>query len=178
MVGITLSKYSLIPPLAKAERIETCSNKLEVTIRLKTKKLFISSNQLSKLWILYVFLNWWYYEVILCSHIKIKVFWSSHYSTAETNLTSVHEDAGLIPGLMGWGSSAVVSCGVGRRHCWDPTLLWLWHRTAAVASIQLLVWELLCAAGVALKRKKKRRFLSSFISRPTYKFTVYFVHLY
>ena len=37
----------------------------------------------------------------------------------------------------------------------DPTLLWLWHRPAAVAQIQPLAWELPYAAGAALKRKKK-----------------------
>ena len=34
-----------------------------------------------------------------------------------------------------------MSCGVGRRHGSDPTLLWLWHRPAAVALIQLLTRE-------------------------------------
>ena len=29
-------------------------------------------------------------------------FWSSHRGSAETNLTSIHEDTGLIPGLTQW----------------------------------------------------------------------------
>ena len=34
-------------------------------------------------------------------------------------------------------------------------LLLLWHRPAAIAPIQPLAWELTCAAGVALKKKKR-----------------------
>ena len=33
---------------------------------------------------------------------KIKVYWSSHCSSVVTNLTSIHEDADLIPGLAQW----------------------------------------------------------------------------
>ena len=47
-----------------------------------------------------------------------------------------------------------MSCGVGHRCGLDPTLLWLWPRSAAVAPIRSLVWELAYAAGVALKKKK------------------------
>ena len=57
------------------------------------------------------------------------------------NLTSVHEDAGLIPDLSQWAK--------------DPVLLQLWHRPAAAALIRPLAQELLYAAGVALTRKKK-----------------------
>ena len=39
----------------------------------------------------------------------------------------------------------------------DLVLPWLWHNLAAVALIRSLAWELLYAAGVALKRKKKLR---------------------
>ena len=49
-----------------------------------------------------------------------------------------------------------VSCGVGHRRIWDPVLLWLWHRTAAVALIRPLAWELPYAMGVALKRQKTK----------------------
>ena len=46
-----------------------------------------------------------------------------------------------------------MSCGVHHRHSSDPLLLWLSCRLAAVAPIQPLAWELLCAAGSALKSK-------------------------
>ena len=57
-----------------------------------------------------------------------------------------------------------MSCGVGCRLGLDPTLLWLWHRPAAIALIRPLGWEPPCAAGVALKKKtknKKRKILSA-----------------
>ena len=52
---------------------------------------------------------------------------------AETNPTSIHENAGSIPGITQWVSVAV-SCGV---HCsLDPTLPWLWCRPEAIALIR------------------------------------------
>ena len=44
---------------------------------------------------------------------------SSHCGSAAMNLTSVHEDTGLIPGLAQWVK--------------DPVLLWLWYRLVATA---------------------------------------------
>ena len=38
-------------------------------------------------------------------------------------------------------------------------LLWLWCRPAAAAPIQLLAWDLSYAAGVALKSKKKKKYI-------------------
>ena len=47
-----------------------------------------------------------------------------------------------------------MSCGVGHRHGWDPTLLHKLHKPAAVALIQALAWELPYASGEALKSKQ------------------------
>ena len=65
---------------------------------------------------------------------------SSHRGSAETNLTSIHEDAGLIPALSQWAkeSGIAMNCGVGRRCGSDPTLLWLWCRLVATAPIKPL----------------------------------------
>ena len=50
-----------------------------------------------------------------------------------------------------------MSCGVGRRRGSDPSLLWLWHRLAAIALIQLLAWESPYAAKAALEKAKRHK---------------------
>ena len=49
-----------------------------------------------------------------------------------------------------------MTCGVGHRYGWHPALLWLWHRAAAAALMQTLVWEFPNAQSVALKEQEKK----------------------
>ena len=49
-----------------------------------------------------------------------------------------------------------MSCGVGRRHGSDPTLLWLWRRLAAMAPIRPLAWEPPYAMGAAQEMAKRQ----------------------
>ena len=73
------------------------------------------------------------------------------------NLTSIHKDAVLIPGLAQWvkDPTFAVSWGVGHRRGSDPKLLWLWHRLAATAPIQPIAWELPYAANAAPQKQSK-----------------------
>ena len=83
---------------------------------------------------------------ITCTRVEVPIV-----AQQLMNLTSIHEDMGLILGLSGLRSR----CGVGHRCGLDPMLLWLWCRLVATAPIEPLAWELPYAEGVALKRPKQ-----------------------
>ena len=70
------------------------------------------------------------------------------------NLTSIHEDVDLIPGL---SLGVAMSSGVSHRQGLDPAFLCLWLWPAAAAPIQPLAWEPPIAAGAAPKRPKEKR---------------------
>ena len=57
------------------------------------------------------------------------------------NPTSIHEDTGLIPGLV--------------QRVKDP--VWLWCRLVAAGPIGPLAWELPYGSGAALKRQKDQK---------------------
>ena len=77
------------------------------------------------------------------THLKKLIIESSHRGSAEMNLTSIHENAGSIPGLTQWVK--------------DPTLPHLWRKPAATAPIQPLAWELPYAVDAALKGQKNKK---------------------
>ena len=86
----------------------------------------------------------------LLFEVKIFSSGSSCHGLVETNLASRRMQVRSLASLSGLKSSY----GVGCRHSWDPVLLWLWCRLAAIALIQSLVWESPYATGAPLKKEK------------------------
>ena len=74
------------------------------------------------------------------------------------NLMSIHKDTGLVPGLTQWAKDlALLQAVVHVKNCGLSVFLWLWHRPAAAAPIQPLVWELPYAADASLERQGKKK---------------------
>ena len=83
---------------------------------------------------------------------------SSCRGSVEMNLMSIHEDRGLIPGLVQCVKHCfALSCDVGCSHGLDLALLWLWCMLQATAPIRPLAWEPPHAAGASLKKEKRGR---------------------
>ena len=72
------------------------------------------------------------------------------------NPTRNHDVAGSIPGLAKWVKNPHELWCRGQTGL-NPTLLWLWCRSAAAAPIQPLALEFLYAMGTALKKKKNKK---------------------
>ena len=85
------------------------------------------------------------------------------------NPTSIHEDVGLIPGLLS-GLRIWCCCELW---CRVADTIWIWHCCGsgvgqATAPIRPLAWEPPCAVGVALKRQKTKKMHFNYIVKEVF----------
>ena len=80
---------------------------------------------------------------------------SSRHGSTVKNLTSIHDDVGLIPGHAQWvkDPGVAMSCGVSHGYSADPVL---WGCGCGIAPIQPLAWKHPYVMGVALKKDKNK----------------------
>ena len=90
-------------------------------------------------------------------HVPILLEFPSWFSELQTQPVSMRMWLQSLASLSELRSRFVATnCGVSHRCITDWALLWLWSRLAPADPIQPLAWELPCATGAALKRKKKK----------------------
>ena len=122
--------------------------------------------------VFFIYQNTLYFHIIYNFNHQEYLFWSFHSGSLETNVTSIHEDACLIPGLTRWvGDPALPLAAIGCWHSSDLALLWLSCRTVAKA----LIWPLAQEPPVwpwkdqkktqKYKTKQKNKTLISFPSK-------------